>query len=74
MGWYKVDQSIYIIGIPEGEEKEKEIENLFEEIMAKNLPNLKETDTKIQKAQRAPPNKLNTNTHTRHINNKNGKR
>ena len=31
------------IGIPEREEKEKGIENIFEEIMCKNFPNLKET-------------------------------
>ena len=63
--------NLHIIGIPEGEEKEKGIENIFEEIMAENFPNLKETDIKIQEAQRAP-NKLNPNRPTpRH--NKNGK-
>ena len=31
------------IGIPE-EEKEKRIENILEEIMSENFPNLKETD------------------------------
>ena len=36
-----------IIGIPEGVEKEKGIENIFEEIMSENFPNLKETDVKI---------------------------
>ena len=37
--------NIHIKGIPEGEEREKGIENLFEEIMAENFPNLKkETD------------------------------
>ena len=50
-------------GIPEGEEKEKGIENIFEENMSENLPNLKETDIKIQEAQRAP-NKLNPNRPT----------
>ena len=43
--------------------KEKEIENIFEEIMFENLPNLKRTDAKIQKAQRAPV-KLNPNRPT----------
>ena len=42
----------------EGEEKEKGIENIFEEIMGENFPNLKETDIKIQESQRAPK-KLN---------------
>ena len=41
-----------IIRIPEGKEKEKEIENIFEEIMAENFPN--EIDIMIQEAQRAP--------------------
>ena len=45
------------------EEKEKGIEYIFEEIMAENFPNLKETDIKIQEAQRAP-NKLNPNRPT----------
>ncbi len=55
--------NLCIIGIPEGEEKEKGIENIFEEIMSENFPNLKETDIKIQEAQRAP-NKLNPNRPT----------
>ena len=47
--------TIPIIGVPEGEEKEQEIENLLENIM-KNVPNLaKETDfQEIQEAQRVP--------------------
>ena len=37
--------NIWIIGVPEGEEKEQEIENLFEKIMKENFPNLvKEID------------------------------
>ena len=49
-----------MLWIPEGEEKEKGIENIFEEIMSENFANLKKTDMKIQEAQRAP-NKLNPN-------------
>ena len=65
--------NLCIIGIPEGEEKEKGIENIFEEIMSENFPNLKENDIKIQQAQRAP-NKLNPNrTKTKTYYNKNGK-
>ena len=45
---------LHIIGIPEGKEKEKGIERIFEEIMSENFPNLKETDIKIQEAQRTP--------------------
>ena len=55
--------NLHIIGILEGAEKEKGIENIFEEIMAENFPNLKDTDIKIQEAQRAP-NKLNPNRPT----------
>ena len=37
--------NIRIIGVPEGEEEEQEIENLFEQIVKENLPNLaKEID------------------------------
>ena len=37
--------NIWIIGVPEGEEEEQEIENLFEKIMKENFPSLtKEID------------------------------
>lgn len=40
---------MYIIQVLEGEEKEKGTENLSEEIMAENVPNLrKEADIQIQ--------------------------
>ena len=43
------------------------MENIFEEIIDRNFPNLKDTGFKIQEAQRVP-NKLNPNRHTpRHI-------
>ena len=32
--------NICIIGIPEGEEEEQGIENLFEKVMTENFPNL----------------------------------
>ena len=54
--------NLYIKGI-EGEGKEKGIENIFEEIMAENFPNLKDTEIKIQEAKRAP-NRLNSNRST----------
>ena len=51
--------NLCIIGVPEGEEKEKGIENIFEEIISENFPNtFQNTDIKTQEAQRAP-NKLN---------------
>ena len=34
--------NIQIIGVPEGEEQHQEIENLFEQIMEENFPNLVE--------------------------------
>ena len=54
--------------MPEEEEKEKEIENLFEKIMKENFPNLlKEIDIQVKEAQRVP-NKLDTKRTTpRHI-------
>ena len=37
--------NIQIIGVPEGEEEEQEIENLLEDVMKENFPNLaKEID------------------------------
>ena len=54
--------------MPEREEKEQEIENLFEKIMKENFPNLvKETDMQVQEAQRVS-NKLDPKRTTpRHI-------
>ena len=54
--------------MPEGEEEEQEIENLFETIMKENFPNLvKEIDIQVHKAQRIP-NKLDPKKTTpRHI-------
>ena len=66
--WDNIKQdNISIIGIQEGEQTEKGVENIFEEIMAENFSNLKKTAIKLQEAQRAP-NKLNPNRPTqRHI-------
>ena len=48
--------NIRIIGVPEGEEEEQKIENLLEQIMKENFPNLaKEIDfQEVQAAQRVP--------------------
>ena len=44
--------NICIIGVPEGEEEEEQIEKLFEEIMKENFPHLvKEINIKVQEAQ-----------------------
>ena len=55
--------------MPEGEEEKQEIENLFEQIIKENFPNLaKEIDfQEVQEAQRVPK-KLDPSKHTlRHI-------
>ena len=51
--------------MPEGEEEEQEIENLFEKIMKENFPNLaKEVHfQEVQEAQRVPK-KLDSRKHT----------
>ena len=44
-----------MIGVPEGEKEEQEMENLFEKVMKENFPNLeKEIDMQVQDAQRVP--------------------
>ena len=44
--------NIHIIGIPEGEEEEQGIENLFQKVMMENFPNLmREKVTQIQESQ-----------------------
>ena len=61
--------NIQIIGVTEGEEEEQEIENLFEQTMKENFPNLvKEIDfQEVQEAQRVPK-KLDLRRNTpRHI-------
>ena len=61
--------NIRIIGVPEGEEEEQEIENIFEKIMKENFPNLaKEIDfQEVQEAHRVPK-KLDPRRNTpRHI-------
>ena len=47
--------NICIIGVPEGEEREKGTEKIFEEIIVKNFPNMgKEIATQVQEVQRVP--------------------
>ena len=61
--------NIHIIGVPEGEEKEQEIGNLFEKLVKKKIfPDLvKEIDMQVQEAQRFP-NKMDAKRPTpRHI-------
>ena len=65
--------NIRITGVPEGEEEEQKVENLFEQIMKENFPNLaKEIDfQEVQEAQRVPkkldPRKQHTKAHHNYI-------
>ena len=66
MSWRFLSLSSFL---PEGEEEEQKIENLFEQIMKENFPKLaKEIDfQEVQEAQRVPK-KLDLRTNTpRHI-------
>ena len=61
--------NIQIIGVPEGEEEEQTIENLFEQIMKENFPHLaKEIDfQEVQEAQRLPKKSDPRRNTPRHI-------
>ena len=60
--------NICIIGVLEGEEREKGPEKIFQEIIVENFPNMgKETATQVQEAQRVP-GRVNPRKNTpRHI-------
>ena len=60
--------NIHIIGIPEGEEEEQGIENLFEKVRMENFPNLMiEKVTQIQESQRVPSKTNSKRPTARHI-------
>ena len=60
--------NIHIIGIPEGEEEEQGIENLFGKVMMENFPNLRrEKVTQIQETQRVPSKRNPKRPTARHI-------
>ena len=60
--------NIRIIGIPEGEEEEQGIENLFEKVMMENFPNLmREKATQIQETLRVPIKRNPKRPTSRHI-------
>ena len=51
-------QYSHYAGVPEGEEREKGPEKIFEEVTAENFPNMgKETVSQVQEAQRVPGRK-----------------
>ena len=60
--------NIRIIGIPEGEEEDQGIENLFEKVMMENFPKLiREKVTQIQETQRVPSKRNPKRPTARHI-------
>ena len=60
--------NIHIIGIPEGEEEEPGIENLFEKLMTENFPDLmRDKVTQIQETQRVPVKRNLKRPTSRHI-------
>ena len=72
--WDNIKQAnLHIVGIPEGKEKEQAIENIFEEIMAENFPNLKDTDIKNTGSTEGPKQVEPKQAHTKSYCNKNGK-
>ena len=47
--WDNIKRNIRIIGVPEGEKREKGLKKIFEEIIVKNFPNMgKEITTQVQ--------------------------
>ena len=67
--WENIESvNLHITGVPEREERDNGIENVFEDMIAENIPNLKkETDIQAQEVQRVP-NKMNSNRPTpRHM-------
>ena len=60
--------NIRIIGVPQEEEREIGVERLCQQITMENFPNLgKDTDIKIQEAQRTPIRFNKNRPSTRHI-------
>ena len=60
--------NIRIIGVPEGEEREKGPEKIFEEIIVENFPNVgKEIATQVQEVQRVPYRIIPRRNTPRHI-------
>ena len=65
--------NLHTIGIPEGEEKAKRVENIFEEIMAKTFPDLKENRYQNTGSKEGPKQGEPKQTHTKTYYSKNDK-
>ena len=64
----KKRNNIHIIGIPEEEEEQQGLENLFEKVLMENYLNLmREKVTQIQESQRVPINRNPKRPTARHI-------
>ena len=62
--WYHKVKQYRIIRIPEEEERERGAEDILEQMIAENFPNLgKDTGIQVQEAQRTP-RKINKNRST----------
>lgn len=59
--------SIFIIGIPDREEREQGIDNLFKEIMTKTSLTVEEKDIQVQEVRRTPNNMEPKKLTPRHI-------
>ena len=70
--WDNIKCTIWIIGVPEEEEKKKGYETISEEIIVENFPKMeKERVNQVQKAQspiQEKPKDKHTKTHTNQIN------
>nr|KAF6382544.1 hypothetical protein mPipKuh1_008906 [Pipistrellus kuhlii] len=68
LGQYKTNQNnIRMIGVPEGNETEKDMENVFQEIMTENFPEIEKKPTQIQDDHRVPRKKNPKRPMPRHI-------
>lgn len=57
-------KNLHLIGVPEGTERDRGPENVFEQIIAENFPNLKrETGIQIQEIERSPLKSIKTIQH-----------
>ena len=60
--------NVRIIGIPKGEEKNRGLEEIFDQIVAENFPNLsKETSVCVQEAERTPTKLKHNKPMPRHV-------
>ena len=60
--------NIRITGIPEGEEKERRLEDIVEQILQENFPNLANgTSVHVLEAERSPPKIIKSRKTSRHM-------